>query len=269
LPPGHALLTFRGESTFPIPILPRAMKLSLDRSLRMIWLLIGILLLLLLLAGGAMIVAQLVGNLGAGDDAVRVVSQAQPPREEARAVRYGEPHPIRGTATRLVQVEYGRAFSPDGGYASGGRYTRETVVNLIFVDAQGARLLLDRPAYVGSVSWPRPDEPARSWIVYQISLDDANRDGKLDARDPTSLYVSDLEGRNLRPVIRPPLRVKDYRMLDADRVLVYALEPPAGPAVAEERWRQRAFVYDAAAGRLSPYATLDSAATRAGQILSR
>jgi hypothetical protein len=183
-------------------------------------------------------------------------------------VRYGEPYPIRGTATRLVQVEYGRAFSPDAGL-SGGRYTRETVVNLIFVDAQGARLLLDRPAFVGSVSWPRPDEPARRWIVYRIALDDANRDGKLDARDPTSLYVSDLEGRNLRPVIRPPLRVKDYRMLDADRLLVYALEPPAGPAVAEERWRQRAFVYDAAAGRLSPYASLDSAAARAGQILSR
>lgn len=244
------------------------MKLSLDRGLRVIWLLIGILLLLLLLVGGGMVLAQLLGNMGASEDAVRVASQAQPSRNEARAVRYGEPEPIRGTGTRVVRVEYGRAYSPDGGYASGDR-SPQTVANLVFLDAQGARLLLDRPAYIAELDYPGPNEPARSWIAYRIALDDANGDGRLDARDPTALYASDLEGRKLRPVIRPPLRVKEYRMLDAGRMLVYVLEPPAGPAVAEERWRQRAFIYDAASGTLSPYAALDSAAARAGEILGR
>ena len=245
------------------------MKLSLDRSLRVIWLLIGVLLLAFLLAGGAMVVAQLVGNLGAREDAERVASQARPPRQEAGAVRFGPPEVVRGTATRVARVESGRAWQPGSESGLGDGYPTPVLVNLIFLDDRGARLLLDRPAYIARVDLPAADGPARGWIAYRMALDDANRDGRVDAGDPLSLYLSDLEGRNLRPVVRPPLRVTDYRMLDADRLLVYALEPAAGQPAAEDRWRQRAFVYDAAAGTLTPHAALDSAAARAEQILRR
>lgn len=247
------------------------MKLSLDRSLRVIWLLIGILLLLFLLAGSVMVATQLIGNLGAGESAVRVASQAQAPRDEPRAVRFGAPQTIRGTATRVASVEYGRAHEPDSyGLSGSGGYREPALVNLIFLDGEGARLLLDRPAFIADWQGPPADGAARSWIAYRIALEDANGDGRLDGRDPAALYVTDLEGRNLRPVIRPPLRVKDYRALDASRMLVYALEPPAGqPNVAEERWRQRAFIYDVTSGTLSPHAALDSAAARARQILAR
>ena len=46
-----------------------------------------------------LVAAQWIGNAGAVDDAVRVASEAQPPRQEARAVRYGIPQPIRGNDT--------------------------------------------------------------------------------------------------------------------------------------------------------------------------
>jgi hypothetical protein len=246
------------------------MKLSIDRALRIIWLLIGGLLLLFLLAGGVMILAQLIGNWGAGDDAVRIASQSQPPREEPRAVRYTAPHAIRGTSTRLVMVENGRAYEPGGGgYASGGRYSSAIVANAVFLDAQGARLLLDRPAYVRSIDFPRSEGDIQRWIEYRIAFEDGNRDGKLDSRDGTSLYVTDLEGRNLRQVLRPPLRLQGTEVMDATHMLVYALEPPADQRVNEDRMRQRAFIYDVPTGRLSPYAALDSAAARAGQILGR
>lgn len=245
-------------------------KPSLDRTLKLLWLAIGALLLLFLVGGGVMILAQVIGNAGADDAAVRVASEDRTPREEPRAVRYGEPQAIQGTATRLIAVEYGRAYQPnEGGYASGSRYTSEVVANVIFLDNQGARLLLDRPAHVESIDYPRSRGTVERWIAYRIAFDDTNRDGKLDRRDATTLYVTDLEGRNLRPVLRPPLRLRSFQALDAGRMLVYALEPLPGAAVDEDRMRQRAFIYDVAAGQLAPYAALDSAAERAGQILRR
>jgi hypothetical protein len=193
-------------------------------------------------------------------------------------VRYGVPRPIRGTATRIVMVGYGtgHTYGPglSGEYGDEGRPGAE--VNVMFLDAAGARLLLDRPAFIHRVSYPQPDpEPGmdpsagRAWISYVLALDDTNGNGRLDERDASALYVTDRDGRNLRPVLRPPLRYKEHDGLDAGRILVYALEPPAGAEVEEDRMRQRAFIYDVASARLSPYAALDSAAARAGQILRR
>ncbi|WP_420127996.1 hypothetical protein [Longimicrobium sp.] len=245
-------------------------KPSLDRTLKLLWLLIGALLLLFLAAGGVMILSQVIGNAGAGDAAVQIASEDRAPREEPRAVRYPAPQAIRGTSTRLIPVEYGRAYQPDGGgYASGARYTSEVVANVIFLDAQGARLLLDRPAHVASIHYPRTAQDVQRWIAYQIAFDDTNGDARLDRRDATTLYVTDVEGRSLRPVLRPPLRLRSFHALDAGRMLVYALEPPRGAAVDEDRMGQRAFIYDVASGQLAPYAALDSAAERAGQILRR
>jgi hypothetical protein len=248
------------------------MKLSLDRTLRIIWLLIGILLLGFLVAGGVMILAQVIGNMGAGEAAVRVANEkSSAPREEPRAIRYGGPQAIRGTTTRLIPVGAGRGYVPErAGYAASGPSRDEFVANIIFLDDQGARLLLDRPAYVGTLTYPQRDEDVQRWIEYTIAFDDTNRDGRLDSRDGLALYVSDLEGRNLRPVLRPPLRLVETEVLDAGRMLVLALEPPPGQqAVDEKRMRQRTFIYDVASGRLTPYAALESAAARAAQILGR
>lgn len=253
------------------------MKPSLDRTVKLLWLVIGALLLLFLVVGGVMILSQVIGNAGAGSEAVRVASGGGPAREEPRAVRYGMPAPIRGTATRIVMVNNGTAYGygpglDGGGYASSRARTSSAGVNVMFVDGAGVRLLLDRPAYVQHVDYPVPrqdENEARSWITYQVALDDTNRDGRLDQNDAIALYVTDLEGRNLRPVLSPPLRYQSHEGLGPARILVYALQAPAGAAVDDDRMRQRAFLYDVAAGRLAPYAALDSAAERAGRILQR
>jgi hypothetical protein len=256
------------------------MKLNLDRAFRVTWLVVGGLVLLFLLVGGALIAVQWIGNAGAADEAVRVASEAQPPRDEPRAVRYLPPLRMRGTDTRIVLMSYGEGHEPSGSYrvysdpAPGGG----TWVNAVFLDADGARLLLDRPAYIRDVRYPAagdveaasyPGDPLQTWITYVVAVDDTDRNGKLDHRDLQGLYVSDVEGRNLRPVLRPPLRYLSHHAMEGGRMLVYALEPPAGQQVDEKRMRQRAFVYDVASGRLAPYAALDSAAARAGQLLGR
>ena len=256
------------------------MKLSLDRSLRMIWLVIGAVLLLFLLGGGLMVVSQLVRNAGAGDDAVRVASEQPRPaaEQQARAVRYGPPVPIRGTDARMVPVEHGRGYE-DRDYASTASRYGGNQVNAIFLDADGsARVLLESPAYIRNVRYPRPsdtrvvDESAwdADWITWEVAMDDTNRNQRLDSGDEVALFVTDLAGRNLRPVLRPPLRYRGHSVHGPGQMLVYALEPPpGGEKVDEDRMRQRAFLFDLASGRLSPHAALDSAAASAARILAR
>lgn len=251
------------------------MKPSLDRTFRIVWLLVGGLLLLALLAGGILVAAQWIGNAGAGDAAVRAAREAPPPRAPDRAVRYGMPVAVRGTATRMVLVSPGDDSRRARGdyYGDGGR---GSWVNVVFLDAAGARTLLDRPAYIRDVGYPgasvrdaAPPDSLQTWITYVMALDDTNRNEEVESQDAQGLYVSDVEGGNLRPVLRPPLRYLSHQAMAGGRMLVYALEPPAGEAVDEGRMRQRAFIYDVAAGTLAPYAALDSAVARAAAAVGR
>ena len=258
------------------------MKLPLDRSLKLLWFAIGVLLLLFLAAGGVMILSQVIGNAGAGRHAEKVASDSRPAGDPPpAAVRYGLPQPMRGTDTRLVIVDHGHGYagaSSAGSYSSRDRSGGEA--NVMFVDAEGVRLLLDRPAYIREVSYPMPgaasggtaepaDEAPREWISYVLALDDSNGDGRLDGRDAVALYVTDLGGRNLRPVLSPPLRYQAHDAFGPGRILVYALDPPRGEPVPEARMRQRAFLYDVRSSRLTAYAAMDSAADLAGQLLAR
>ena len=256
------------------------MKLSLDRTFRVIWLVVGGLVLLFLLVAGVLVAVQWIGNAGAAEDAVRVATETQPSRDEPRAVRYGMPQRMRGTDTRIMLVSYGEGNQAAGSSTEYGIYDQRgsggTWVNAVFLDGAQARLLLDRPAYIRDVTYPvlqgsrLPDgDSLQTWITYVMAVDDSDRNGRLDHRDRAGLYVSDLEGRTLRPVLRPPLRYTSHQAMEGGQILVYALEPPAGQQVDEKRMRQRAFVYDVASGRLSPYAALDSATAHAGQILAR
>lgn len=250
------------------------MKLTLDRTLRWIWLLIGAAVLLLLLVGGFMVAAQMIGNAGAGDDAAQVAREAAPAPDAMRPVRYGLPRAIPGTDTRIVLVGGGEGYAgSSGAYDAYSRGGDGPYVNAVFVDARGARLLVDRPASIHRVrlpgDGPTPADSTAPWITYLMALDDGDGNGRVDERDPRGLYVTDRDGRNLRPVLRPPLRYESHQALDAARMLVYALEPAAGGRADQGRMRQRAFVYDVASGQLSPYAALDSAAAQAARILGR
>src|SRR5688572_17183262 len=147
------------------------MKPSLDRTVKLIWLAIGALLLLLLAAGGVMMLAQAVGNAGASREAARVVSDTAARVREAHPVRYGMPDSIPGTTTRIVMVgDGGTAYdSRRESYESTGQRSGRDV-NVMFVDASGVRLLLDRPAFIRDVSYPRagPGEAPHAWISYVV-----------------------------------------------------------------------------------------------------
>ena len=251
------------------------MSSRVDRLLRWVWLINGILLLALLVIGTLFVLGAWITDLAAGDPAAAGAPQGGSPEpERPRAVRYDAPAPIRGTATRIVLVRHGQgyrasaAFS-DSGSGSGG--AEGPIVNVAFLDGQGGRLLLDRPAYVSEVRWPGnpmvgPDSTLR-WIVYEMALDDGNRDGRVDHRDPLGLYVSDLSGGGLRPVLPRGFRLRGWEPRPDGTLFITALPEPAR-SQDPDQLPQRAFLVGPD-GQARPYAALDSLAEAAGRILRK
>lgn len=223
------------------------MKPSLDRALRIVWLVIGVLLLGTLVVSLAFFAAGFLRTRGAAADADRAVAEAVPAEADGAGVRLTLPQRVRGTDTRIAFVV--RPGAPAPRAPEPGRV--QGVVNVVFLDPDGApRLLLDRPAEVREVRFPAEgeegEEPQR-WITYEIA-----HGGEV------ALFLSALDGRSLRHVVAPPLRYLAHRPFGPGRVLVYAMAgaPP----------RQRAFLYDVDAAALTPFAALDSVAAEAARI---
>lgn len=226
------------------------MKPSLDRALRIVWLAIGVLLLASLAAALLFVAAGFLRTRTAPDEAARAAGDAVAP--PSGPLRPGRAVDVAGTATRLVPVVHGGGHAP--GLAAPGRI--EGLANVVFLDPDGgARLLLDRPALVRTLWHPTEEGAGQGpWIAYEIAF------GGGAAPGPPGLYVSDLDGTNLRPVIRPPLRYRSHQPWSEGRILVVAADESGAP---------RTFLYDVAEGRLTPFAALDSAVAEAAGIVER
>ncbi|HYJ78674.1 MAG TPA: hypothetical protein VEW03_03655 [Longimicrobiaceae bacterium] len=246
---------------------------NVDRLLRWVWLINGILLLGMLVLGVTFVAGAWITDLVSGDAGVAVEPRAPAGEARPRAVRYDQPSAIRGTDARILLIRHGRGFQAPSGSSSGyDDRDRSPIVNVAFLDAAGGRLLLNRPAFLSSVRWPhepdasgmQPDTLLRL-VVYDMALEDGNRDGRLDHRDPASLYVSDLDGRNLRRVLPAGMRVRDWRAMADGSLLVTALDAAVEGSSADEM-PQRAFMVGGD-GRARPYLALDSVAAAAGRVL--
>lgn len=253
------------------------MTSRVQRLLRPVWLINGILLLALLVLGVLFVAGAWIVDLTADDEA----APATPPRkveEPAPVVRYAAPSPIRGGDARIVLIRRGAEGRRSAGF-SPSAYDEQAdgqVVNVGFLGAGGARLLLDRPAYVSAVRWPG-DEGQREgmardsllrWVVYEMALEDGNGDGRHDHRDARSLYLSALDGTGLRRVLPQGFLLQAWQVNEDGSLFVSALQAPAGDRreVDENRLPQRAFLVGAD-GQARPYAAMDSLATAAARTL--
>lgn len=257
---------------------------DLDRWLKRLWMVNGVLLLVLVILGtGSLLISWLSGTF-TGKDAVIPPDTTADTAVRPRAVRFSPPRHIWGTTTRIVVVRYGReqqgaefsagaALSGAEFYSYSGRRDQNgPVVNLLFLDGTGpGRVLLDRPAYVSWFDYPRDSSDSQvRWITYHIAFEDTNGDGRLDADDRDALYVSDLDGRNLRPVLPPGMRLLDEDPVgDGRHLIVTALEVPKDWRGSDDELLQRAFLYDVRTGVTTPHLALDSLALKAARVLGR
>jgi hypothetical protein len=250
------------------------MTVDSDRRFRRLWLINGVLFLVVLVgAVGAIIYGIVTDRLSDSPEVraePRVGDDGQPPA--GRAVRYSVPSRIQGSAVQLVEVQHGRAeearVTMSGAGLYGG-YGEGPSVNIIFLDpgATAGRLLLDRPAFIDVVAYPRTkDDSLRRFISYEIVFDDTNRDGTLDREDAAAVYVTDLEGRGLTRASPDGIDVSAQSLMpDGNLMIVGTPVPPKGETA--DRMPMRAFVFDVARRTTTPLAALDSLASRAGTIL--
>ncbi|HEX9487600.1 MAG TPA: hypothetical protein VF976_11075 [Gemmatimonadales bacterium] len=245
-----------------------------ERLLRRVWLVNGVLLLALLGTLGTWLVFNLGSNLLHRETRVETVADGAPTEHAPRAIRYDTPQTIWKSSARVVLVRYGEAFQrPSEGLGSAGYRSEHYTpyVNVIFLEPDGrpARLLLNRPALIRSVSFPRSrDDSLQAWISYEIAFEDTDGDGGLDEDDAVSLYVSDLHGVAFHPVLPPDWSVLAEEPLGDGRHIL-ALAAQRGDGRSLERAPERAFLHDVQTGRTEPYASLDSLAALAGRILGR
>ncbi|HEX8903561.1 MAG TPA: hypothetical protein VF771_01825, partial [Longimicrobiaceae bacterium] len=124
----------------------------IDRWLRWVWLINGVALLALLAASAVFLIAGALQNLGGGPDLPSEARSASKDGNDA-PLRYDPPDAIRGSATRIVVIRRGTGYTYRN-TSSSTRAAEAPAVNVAFLDAQGARLLLDRPAYIAHVRYP-------------------------------------------------------------------------------------------------------------------
>ena len=257
---------------------------DMDRWLKRLWMVNGVLLLALLILGiGTLLVSWLSGAFG-GKNAVIAADTTRGAPVKPRAVRFSGPGEIWGTKSRVVVVRYGKGQQGAGFGSGSGMNDREfysyggdkdsdgPMVNLIFLNGtQPGRVLLEKPAYVSWFRYPREkDDSLQRWITYRIALEDTNDDGRLDSDDRVDLYVSDLDGSNLRRVLPPGMRLLDEDPLgDGRHLIVTALQEPRDWRGSDDELPQRSFLYDVTTGVTAPYAALDSLVQRAARVLGR
>jgi hypothetical protein len=242
----------------------------LDRVLRWVWLIIGVLLLVLLVSSLVFVASEALSGGGGGSaaraDTARTDSAGR--ARGAEPLRYDPPSAIRGSATRIVLIRRGSGYTYRSTASSAPATGEAPAVNVAFLAGDGARLLLDRPAYVRRVAYPGAARVAEGdslrWIAYEMALEDTDGNGRVDESDRRSLYVTDLDGRGLRRVTPPGYELRDWAPQPGGAIVATAVQlAPGSGAMAE-----RAYVLDAG-GAVKTYAALDSVVDAAGRIVAK
>ena len=189
-----------------------------------------------------------------------------------RAVRLGEPRRILGTEITLVPVHYGSGYGPlaDSYGISGRGGPVQVTVNVMFLDGNEARLLLDQPAYIRDVNYPRAgSDSLRSWIGYEIAFADSNEDGRLGEDDGLTLALSTNDGRGFKQVLPREFSLDSYYPLNADRILVFASSGAVPQGGRPDTRRQQAFVYNVNTGELQDYDAVNTVVGQAARVLGQ
>jgi ribosomal protein S4E len=148
--------------------------------------------------------------------------------------------------------------------------TEVNYINIIFLrkDGSAARLLLDRKAYITYAKIPREDDSLQMCTVYKIAFRDTDGDGRIGFTDSTEIYVADLDGRNLSPILPENASWEGFAVSkDRQTLKVRASIRPSNSRIKRDDWPQKLFVYDIKTRKLHPYSGIDSTLSVAQQIL--
>jgi hypothetical protein len=105
-------------------------------------------------------------------------------------------------------------------------------VNIIFldIDYNVVNTLLDRKAFILNYFSPRVNfqdaekiDPTVKNIIYLITFDDTNKDGLLNENDDDDLYISDVDGSNLKQITKN-VTILDYDFINSNTEIFVVYE---------------------------------------------
>lgn len=124
-------------------------------------------------------------------------------------------------------------------------------VNVIFLDEnyQVVTSLLDKKASILDIEVQRKDYKYKNnevdktvkFIVYLIAFKDSNNDGKLNSIDNHDLYISDLNGENLKRISKE-IDIKRFEFIKSNSQIFIKYTDRA--IVTEEHKKQKFAIYD-------------------------
>ena len=97
---------------------------------------------------------------------------------------------------------------------------RENIYNIIFYSKKDAstNTLLDRKAIIKSfdlIEKKSLGQPVKRFWLYRIIEKDTNQDNKLDSKDATAGYFSDLSGRNLQQITPDNTQLNSWKVVQS------------------------------------------------------
>ncbi len=136
--------------------------------------------------------------------------------------------------------------------------TEPGIMNLLFARKDGSdpHLLLDRPAHITAAELLERQNGSWSndpFLVYRLALRDSDGDGRLTRRDRDDLWLSDVDGRGMRAVTDSTLQVLQYRLTDdRTKLMLLVRRRPDGPPRPPADWPEGLVAYDFATAALRP-----------------
>lgn len=180
---------------------------------------------------------------------------------------YGTPIAIAGSSyyylplSRQDNKSTKKDIFSDLSYGVDGYY-HQHLVNIIFLDSnyQYIKTLLDKKADIYIYSEPNLSKEKihylQKHIIYKIAYEDTDKNELLNKKDDHDVYISDLNGANLRQVTEN-ITVSDVEIVDnASKLLITYRKKNENP---KEHQYKQFMIYDIAKQKLSLLTALDTA----------
>lgn len=91
------------------------------------------------------------------------------------------------------------------------------------VDSDSIRPLTDKPALILTATYLKPvaDKTKNQIMVYTLADSDTNKDGKIDASDIKTLYLSDISGANFTKISEDLQELVDWSLIESKSRLYF------------------------------------------------
>jgi hypothetical protein len=250
---------------------------KLDKSLKVLWLINGVLIFLLVLFGLYNITKELFLNNEYGENNEIILgTRLEAAKEKGLALQglsYTDPRSIYNSPYNFVTVSattYDEAKAIKEAISAAGDISTDLygISNMIFMDSQYKviRTLVNEKADIRNWRFSRINYNLREDqvdttvknIAFEIAFEDTNADGILNHQDQHNLYISELTGENLTLVIdNVDLINFNFEKNNSQLFLSYFELSD----VRQEHKRKKFAIYDIESGKLQLLSDLDKAIT--------